>query len=139
MSCLSCAPGNQAKFTAEMNIHFSGLNNIDKPSVWVFPKVLVCLHCGSSQFSVPTSELALLAEGTSKEKDPMWQALFQEAILELDREVLNGKIREVEVLISERLGELPPSYDRHDQERQAIDEALSTLRVLKAYGSSYPD
>jgi hypothetical protein len=54
------------EFVAEMIIHFSfsGLKDLDKPGVWVFPKVLVCLDCGSSQFTVPESELALLATGT---------------------------------------------------------------------------
>jgi len=59
--CLSCASGNQAEFTTEMIIHFSGLKNIDKPGVWVFPKVSVCLDCGFSRFSTPKTELALLA------------------------------------------------------------------------------
>ena len=68
MSCLSCPSHKQVKFSAEMNIHFTGLKNIDKPGVWLFPEVLVCLDCGSSQFSVPSIELALLAEGTPEEK-----------------------------------------------------------------------
>jgi len=48
--------GNEAEFTAEMLIHFCGLRNIDKPSVGLFPKLLVCLDCGASQFTVPESE-----------------------------------------------------------------------------------
>jgi hypothetical protein len=63
MSCVLCGSGNEAQFTAEMVIHFSGLKNLDKPGVWLFPKVLVCLDCGSSQFTVRESELALLANG----------------------------------------------------------------------------
>ena len=31
MSCLVCASGNQAEFTAEINIHLSGLGKIDVP------------------------------------------------------------------------------------------------------------
>jgi hypothetical protein len=61
MFCLLCGSGNQAEFTAEMLIHFCGLKNIDKPSIGLFPKLLVCLDCRSSQFTVPESELALLA------------------------------------------------------------------------------
>jgi hypothetical protein len=67
MSCLSCASGNQAEFSAEMIIHFSGLKNLDKPGVWVFPKLLVCLDCGFSRFTTPESELALLARGMASE------------------------------------------------------------------------
>jgi len=60
MSCLLCGSGNEAEFQAEMLIHFCGLENIDKPCVGLFPKLLVCLDCASARFSVPESELALL-------------------------------------------------------------------------------
>lgn len=63
MSCLLCGSDNEAEFAAEMIVHFRGLKNLDKPGVWVFPKLLVCLHCGSSYFTVPQSELALIARG----------------------------------------------------------------------------
>jgi hypothetical protein len=62
MSCLSCASRNQAEFTAEINIHFPGLKNLDKPSVFVFPKLSVCLDCGCSRFAIPETELARLQE-----------------------------------------------------------------------------
>jgi len=61
MSCLLCGSVNQAELTAEMLIHFSGLKNLDKPGVWVFPKVFVCLDCGYSHFTVPERELASIA------------------------------------------------------------------------------
>ena len=34
-------------------IHFPGLKGLDKPVVWVFPKLLVCLNCGFTEFVVP--------------------------------------------------------------------------------------
>ena len=61
MACALCASNNQAIFTAEMNIHSTGMENLDKPSVWVFPELLICLDCGFLQFAVPAAELALLA------------------------------------------------------------------------------
>jgi hypothetical protein len=64
--CCSCSSENQAKFNVEMNVHFPGLKNASRPSVWLFPEVLICLNCGSATFSVPSVELALLAEGTPK-------------------------------------------------------------------------
>ncbi len=62
MACLACTSGNQAEFTAEINIHLYGRKNIDNPGVLVFPKVLVCLDCGSSRFSISETELSQLAK-----------------------------------------------------------------------------
>jgi hypothetical protein len=66
MYCALCESSNQAEFTTEVMIHFSGVKNIDKPGVLVFPKVLVCLDCGSSRFTIPGTDLALLAERNTK-------------------------------------------------------------------------
>ena len=60
MFCLLCGSGNEAEFAAEMLIHFNDLKNVDKPVVWLFPEVLVCMHCGFARFKVPATELALL-------------------------------------------------------------------------------
>ncbi len=60
MSCTFCASSNQTEFPAEVNIHFPGLRNADKPGVFVFPRLLICLDCGSSAFTTPASELAQL-------------------------------------------------------------------------------
>jgi len=64
MCCLACRSNNEAEFPAEMIIHFSGRRNLDKPGVWVFPRLLVCLDCGLSRSIVPAAELALLSAGT---------------------------------------------------------------------------
>ncbi len=61
--CSSCGSSNQAKFTAEMLVHFEGLKNLDKPGVWLFPELLVCLECGFAQATIPAYELAQLAAG----------------------------------------------------------------------------
>ena len=63
MLCKSCGSINQSKFTAEMGIHVRGLKNIDKPVVWIFPELVVCLNCGTAQFVVPETELRQLARG----------------------------------------------------------------------------
>ena len=62
MPCRSCGSVNQRKFSAEMGIHFFRLKNIDKPVVWVFPKLVVCLDCGTAEFVLPDAELCLLAK-----------------------------------------------------------------------------
>jgi hypothetical protein len=64
MPCMLCASGKDAESNSEISIHFPGLKNLDKPTVLVFPKVLVCLDCGFSWFTVTETELALLARGT---------------------------------------------------------------------------
>jgi hypothetical protein len=60
VSCKSCGSVNQQKFSAEMGIHFP---HIDKPVVWLFPELVVCLDCGTAEFAVPEAELRQLAKG----------------------------------------------------------------------------
>jgi len=40
-----------------------GRAGYDKPGVWVFPKVLVCLNCGASVFALPEAEQRVLEAG----------------------------------------------------------------------------
>ena len=63
MPCKSCESTNQREFTGEMGIHFPGLKNIDKPVVWLFPKLVVCLDCGIAELAVAKEELRQLAKG----------------------------------------------------------------------------
>jgi hypothetical protein len=44
-----------------MVVHLSGRENLDKPGVWVFSKLSICLHCGFLQSKIPASNLAQLA------------------------------------------------------------------------------
>lgn len=61
--CKSCGSKNLNRFTAEIAIHFPGPDNIDRPAIFVFPQLLVCMVCGVAQFIVPEDELHLLAKG----------------------------------------------------------------------------
>ena len=61
MPCLACSSGNQGEFTAEINIHLRGRENIDNPGVLVFPDLRVCLDCGATHFSISQAELSQLA------------------------------------------------------------------------------
>jgi hypothetical protein len=65
MLCKSCGSENLQKFRGEVAIHFPGLKNIDKPIVWVFPELTVCLDCGVAQFAVPQDELRQLQKGNA--------------------------------------------------------------------------
>jgi len=63
MPCKSCGSENLGRFRGEIAVHFPGLINLDKPIVWVFPEILVCLDCGTAQFAIPESQLRLLQKG----------------------------------------------------------------------------
>jgi hypothetical protein len=61
VQCRACGSDKQAELTAEIALHFPGPVNLDKPHILVFPQILVCLNCGSAGFTVPESQLQILA------------------------------------------------------------------------------
>jgi hypothetical protein len=63
MGCRSCASSKQSEYAAEVNIHFPGLKGMDKPAVWAFPKLKVCLDCGYTEFTIPENQLLQLGKG----------------------------------------------------------------------------
>jgi len=63
MSCRSCQSENQRHFNGELAIHFPAVKGLDKPTVLVFPKLMVCLNCGFTEFVIPKPELRPLVEG----------------------------------------------------------------------------
>ena len=71
----------------------------------------------------------------SELKFPQWQHPLQELILERDQTRLTRKIEDVERLISLRFLRLQNESDCLD-ERQALTDALSLLRILKHFNAS---
>jgi hypothetical protein len=65
MSCKSCQSENQRTVNGEIAIHFPGLKGLDKPIVWVYPKLLVCMNCGFTEFAIPETDLRRLEEGAA--------------------------------------------------------------------------
>jgi hypothetical protein len=61
MSCKLCQSSDQHQFSAEINIHPSGYEG----GIFVFPRLVVCLNCGFTEFSLRETELRLLAEHDS--------------------------------------------------------------------------
>jgi len=61
----TCGHNNRRQFPAEINIHFPGMEGLDRPSVWVFPRLQVCLDCGLTQFEIAETQLRRLTEGES--------------------------------------------------------------------------
>jgi hypothetical protein len=66
--CRSCQSDNQSAFNGEIALHFPGLDGLNKPIVWAFSEVAVCLDCGFSQFIVRDHELNVLRTGSSWEQ-----------------------------------------------------------------------
>ncbi|HVN21808.1 MAG TPA: hypothetical protein VMU05_23685 [Dongiaceae bacterium] len=67
MTCKGCQSDKQSVFNGEIAIHFAGLEGLNKQIVWVFPKLVVCLHCGFAEFAVPERELQVLTHGSPVE------------------------------------------------------------------------
>jgi|KBSMisStandDraft_5_1062788.scaffolds.fasta_scaffold05016_3 hypothetical protein len=71
--CKICRSGNRSIFTGEIAIHFPGLAGLNKPVVWVFPTISVCLDCGRAEFVVPEKELEVLRTGVPVEGAAVWR------------------------------------------------------------------
>jgi hypothetical protein len=59
-TCKSCSSENVQNFGGEVALHFRGLDGLNKPIVWIFPEVLVCLNCGFAEFAVPDKQKKML-------------------------------------------------------------------------------
>ena len=59
-----------------------------------------------------------------------WREPYQQALLEIDQDKLSERIAATETAISNRLRAIAGDSNHH-AERQAIEDALSSLRVLK--------
>jgi hypothetical protein len=75
---------------------------------------------------------------SSKILYPEWQAEYQAALLELDPKTLFERVTAAETAIFNRLQAISHNSDGH-AERQAIEDALAALRVLKRGGLGFPD
>jgi hypothetical protein len=58
-----CKSSDQEELSAEINIHLPLLKNQHTSAVLIFPKLSICLDCGSTNFAVPRTELSLVREG----------------------------------------------------------------------------
>lgn len=69
---------------------------------------------------------------------PEWQEAYRAALLELDPEKLPKRVEVAETAIFKRLQTLSKAPDSK-AERQAIEDALASLRTLKADNLGFPD
>jgi hypothetical protein len=67
-----------------------------------------------------------------------WQAYYQAALFEFDPERLPQRVEAAETAIFKRLQTISQGSDCK-AERQAIEDALASLRVLKKEKLAFPD
>ena len=65
MRCQSCQSTSQVRVSAEIAIHVPGHENLNTPHILVFPNIVNCLDCGSTNFTVPEAELQSVRERAS--------------------------------------------------------------------------
>jgi hypothetical protein len=75
---------------------------------------------------------------TSTLRFPEWQQPYLAALMEADRKKLVDRVTDAENAIFNRLQALAGNAD-HQAERQAIEDALQALRVLKRHTLDFPD
>ena len=68
MSCRACRSVDQSEFPAEINIHFPGPENLETPSILVFPRLSVCLNCGFTEFFIRDVDVRRLKTPKSTEE-----------------------------------------------------------------------
>ncbi len=71
-------------------------------------------------------------------KYPDWQIPLRDALLEFDKDKLKKRLTDAETAIFNRQQALSGKADSRD-ERQAIEDALATLRVIKRDSLGFPD
>jgi hypothetical protein len=60
MGCKRCASDYLNDFGGEVALHVPGLDGLNRPIVWVFPKLTTCLNCGFVEFVLPEEQRELL-------------------------------------------------------------------------------
>jgi len=58
MTCKTCQTPAMASFPADVRFYINGSLTMSAPPLSPSPKVMVCLSCGSSEFTVPPTWLA---------------------------------------------------------------------------------
>lgn len=65
MPCKKCGSDHLAEYGSEINLHSPLNDDLDKQALLLFPKLLVCLKCGFTEFTLSESELPLLSDRTA--------------------------------------------------------------------------
>jgi hypothetical protein len=62
VTCKSCGSANQSNLKGELTISPTSLKNLRTSPVLLFPKLLVCMNCGNTEFIIPKGELGVLGK-----------------------------------------------------------------------------
>jgi len=62
MLCHSCRSTSVRDYPAEINVHFPGIEGLNIPSVWAFPRLSVCVVCGAAEFTLTDVDRKALAD-----------------------------------------------------------------------------
>ena len=57
MACVSCHSLDIRIYPAELNIHYPGVEGLNMPTVWAFPRLSICLDCGVTQFRLADDQV----------------------------------------------------------------------------------
>jgi hypothetical protein len=68
---------------------------------------------------------------TADHNNEKWVELYRSAMLELQHSLMAGRISEARAEITQRIEKLHDMPDLHAEERHAIEDALSGLRMLE--------
>jgi hypothetical protein len=73
--CSSCAASTLVELDAEICIHFRGLAGLGVDPILAFPKLRVCLYCGSIRSDLSGQELQLVREGAARMGQPLTKGI----------------------------------------------------------------
>jgi len=62
VTCTCDASDKLLTLNGEVALRSPGPEGLDKPAIFVFSKMVVCFHCGLTEFRIPQDELRLLAQ-----------------------------------------------------------------------------
>ena len=66
LSCGSCGSVNVIKLASETCLHFPGLKGLNVEPIFIFPKTVICLHCGSTQSSLAEEEIEQVRKAAAR-------------------------------------------------------------------------
>ncbi len=115
---------------------------VDESAIWETParktqnSVAIVTRLGESDAKM--AGFAAIAEDWDALDYPDWQRPVQAALLEMEKDKLTARVGDAEIAIFNRLQAISQGSD-HGDERQALEDALSNLRVLKRESLGFPD